>query len=68
MYDVNKDNMICKKELENLIKLLEDGDDTPAEEIKNITGMILNTFDEDGDGKLSYEEFYKFMEDTYDSD
>ena len=63
MFDVDRNGKICIKELEKLRKFFGDGDDEPeTEETREMINRTMSQFDEDGDGVLNYQEFYKLME------
>ena len=57
--DTDRDGFICKKELAELLKLA--GKDKGEESKQKIVG-IMALFDQNGDGKLSYQEFSDMME------
>ena len=60
--DTDRDGFICKKELAEFLKLAGSGKDDSEEEAQiKIAGMMA-LFDENGDGRLSYEEFSRMME------
>eukprot|EP00092_Neocalanus_flemingeri_P012780 GFUD01013771.1.p1 GENE.GFUD01013771.1~~GFUD01013771.1.p1 ORF type:complete len:258 (-),score=83.21 GFUD01013771.1:151-867(-) len=63
LYDTDADGMISKKEILGFMKMMGmvDEDDTRAD-MRMIVNMFMAGSDEDGDGKLNYEEFCKLMD------
>jgi len=63
MHDTNGDGFISKKEVLGFFKMmgLVDDDDTPAE-ARMMINIMVSQCDEDQDGKLTYEEFSKLMD------
>ena len=60
--DSDRDGFICKKELAEFLKVAGGvTDETEQESCEKIAAMMA-LFDQDGDGKLSYEEFSDMME------
>ena len=55
MFDVNKDGSISKKELENILRSLNE--DPEEEEIQ----QLLDEVDVDGNGEIDFEEFVALM-------
>ncbi|GMI67414.1 CALMODULIN-LIKE 46 [Hibiscus trionum] len=61
VFDVNKDGFIDAKELQRVLCVLglKEGF-----KLQNCNKMI-KTFDEDGDGRIDFQEFVKFMENSF---
>jgi len=60
--DTDRDGFICKKELAEFLKLAGgDKNESSADSQMKISAMMA-LFDQNGDGKLSYEEFCVMME------
>eukprot|EP00092_Neocalanus_flemingeri_P058426 GFUD01069619.1.p1 GENE.GFUD01069619.1~~GFUD01069619.1.p1 ORF type:complete len:239 (-),score=81.89 GFUD01069619.1:97-813(-) len=63
LYDTDADGMISKKEILGFMKMMGmvDEDDSRAD-MRMIVNMFMAGSDEDGDGKLNYEEFCNLMD------
>merc|ERR1711970_322851 len=61
--DTDRDGFICKKELAEFLKTAAVGAAAEeGEESSKKIAVMMALFDQDGDGKLSYEEFSDMME------
>eukprot|EP00092_Neocalanus_flemingeri_P013774 GFUD01014856.1.p1 GENE.GFUD01014856.1~~GFUD01014856.1.p1 ORF type:complete len:177 (+),score=80.71 GFUD01014856.1:55-531(+) len=61
--DTDRDGFICKKELAEFLKLaVGEHEEETEEESKQKIAVMMALFDQDGDGKLSYQEFCDMME------
>lgn len=61
VFDVNKDGFIDAEELQRVLCVLGL---KQGLKLENCNSMI-NTFDEDGDGRIDFQEFVKFMENSF---
>ena len=60
--DTDRDGFICKKELAEFLKVAGGVTDETGEESSAKVAAMMALFDQDGDGKLSYQEFSNMME------
>ena len=60
--DTDRDGFICKKELAEFLKVAGGVTDETGEESSAKVATMMALFDQDGDGKLSYQEFSDMME------
>merc|ERR1712050_641196 len=60
--DTDRDGFICKKELAEFLKVAGGVRDETGEESSAKVATMMALFDQDGDGKLSYQEFSDMME------
>ena len=60
--DSDRDGFICKKELAEFLKVAGGATDETEQESSEKIAAMMALFDQDGDGKLSYEEFSDMME------
>ena len=60
--DTDRDDFICKKELAEFLKVAGGVTDETGEESSAKVATMMALFDQDGDGKLSYQEFSDMME------
>ena len=58
IYDVNQDGFISNGELFTVLKMMV-GDNLQEIQLQQIVDKTMVRYDEDGDGKLSYDEFIK---------
>nr|KJB75730.1 hypothetical protein B456_012G053700 [Gossypium raimondii] len=61
VFDVNKDGFIDAEELQRILCVLGLKQGLKLENCNN----MINTFDEDGDGRIDFQEFVKFMENSF---
>ena len=60
--DTDRDGYISKKELAEFLKLAGGDKEETGEESKQKIAVMMALFDQDGDDKLSYQEFSDMME------
>ncbi|KAB2085214.1 hypothetical protein ERO13_A05G366900v2 [Gossypium hirsutum] len=61
VFDVNKDGFIDAEELQRVLCVLGLKQGLKLENCNN----MIKTFDEDGDGRIDFQEFVKFMENSF---
>ncbi|KAI3665867.1 hypothetical protein L6452_44502 [Arctium lappa] len=61
VFDENKDGFIDEKELQRVLYALGLKDRASMDDCKK----MIRLFDDDGDGRIDFDEFVKFMEDTF---
>ena len=60
--DTDRDGFICKKELAEFLKLAGNDEGETGLETNQKISVMMALFDQDGDGKLNYQEFCDMME------